>query len=194
MQLKQSAEPTQTEDEIYKIRQGDTLGKIALEHLGDGATIHDIYNYVEQIARHNHIANSDKIYADRHLYILPFVQISQKKQEHQENKTSIEEKQSAGDPVNTIRQPGGKSESSQIPDSSDIRKPLIENAPAETDRNVAASGGDDRQENVEQAASSTTSKPVLTIDRNVLEKDAEAILAATGNDNSIFRWAQQFSM
>jgi len=45
----------------YQVKKGDTLSEIAQRQLPPGASVHDIYNQVREIAKANHIANPDKI-------------------------------------------------------------------------------------------------------------------------------------
>lgn len=52
------------------VHEGDTLSQIAYETLGQGASRRDIYNYVNQIARTNHLDSADVI-ADKQDLIIP---------------------------------------------------------------------------------------------------------------------------
>ncbi len=45
----------------YHVHKGDTLSDIAKRQLPPGASVHDIYSQVKEIAKANHIANPDKI-------------------------------------------------------------------------------------------------------------------------------------
>lgn len=54
------------------INNGDTLSHIAARALGPHAERRDIYNYVNQLAKHNHITDKDKIYAGDSLELVEY--------------------------------------------------------------------------------------------------------------------------
>jgi hypothetical protein len=44
------------------VKKGETLSEIAQHHLGKGASVHDIYNYVNKLGKTNHIHDVNKIH------------------------------------------------------------------------------------------------------------------------------------
>jgi len=56
----------------YHVEKGDTLSDIARRQLGPNASIHDVYNQVNEIAKANHIADANKIRAGMDLQLPEF--------------------------------------------------------------------------------------------------------------------------
>jgi len=59
-------------DDTKVVQDGDTLGAMAQHHLGHHANVHDVYNYVNQIGKANHIQNVNKIHPGETIYFPPF--------------------------------------------------------------------------------------------------------------------------
>lgn len=62
--------------ETYKIARGDNLTHIAEKRLGDNASDRDVQNYINAIARHNHLKDKNLIYAGDTLE-LPEIQLTE---------------------------------------------------------------------------------------------------------------------
>ena len=73
VEVSEASSEAETKPTRRQINDGDTLSGIASEALGAGASVRDIYNYVRQIARYNHIQDENKIYADRWLEMPQYI-------------------------------------------------------------------------------------------------------------------------
>jgi LysM repeat protein len=66
-----SALPTlELTNDSHTVKKGETLSQIAQDHLGKGASVHEIYNLVRDLGKINHLANVDKIHTGQ-LIVFP---------------------------------------------------------------------------------------------------------------------------
>ena len=165
----------------YEIKKNDTLSHIAQRELGPGASRREIYNFVNEIARKNKLADPDLIIEGKHLQI----------PEH-----SYKPRNARPVPEQPGEKPADKpgEKPADKPGEKPADKPGEKPADKPGEKPADKPGENPADKPGEKPADKPQDKPaevppVSAQTPEQLIKDAEAIRKATGNDNYVARWS-----